>query len=67
MLFPQDDYINCYCYRITTTKLTKRETTRKHTKREMEEELPNIPYTPMRDASYDEVGTSTSSIGNKIK
>ena len=33
----------------------------------MEEELPDIPYTPIRDASYDEAGTSTSSTGNEHK
>ena len=31
----------------------------------MEEELPDIPYQPVREASYDEAGTSTSSTGNK--
>ena len=33
----------------------------------MEEELPDIPYQPLREASYDEAGTSTSSKGNKHK
>ena len=29
-----------------------------------EEELPDIPYTPMRETSYDEAGPSCSSTGN---
>ena len=29
----------------------------------MEEELPDIPYTPMRETSYDEAGPSNSSKG----
>ena len=41
--------------------------TTKNTKKAIEEELPDIPYTPMRDASFDEAGTSTLSTGNKLK
>ena len=52
--------VSTYCVYVTDSVT---ETTRVN--RTMEEELPDIPYLPLRESSYEEAGTSTSSNGIK--